>query len=253
MNEPDPLDPKSLDLPDSREFAQTAALLALAADPLAPPPALKARLLAAIRPEPEPRRARLGWLLPAAALAALLLAPVLKPARAPAARLVSAQGAISIAGRAAAAGAPLRVGETVAVEPGGEALVQVGGGAAVRLTHGGRAVLRRAGSDIEVGLLAGWALSAVAPGRPYAVVTAHGRIAALGTVFLVRAGPRRDYVCICRGRLRLTGGFGEAELAAEGHRDVFISDDAPPVPAAGPLDGHTDADIAAATAALSRP
>jgi ferric-dicitrate binding protein FerR (iron transport regulator) len=242
MNRQDPFEAKDMDLPASREFDETAALLALAAAPRRPPAALKAGLLRAIRPEPRKSRARLWRLVPAAAFAALLLAP-LKLARRPAAQIVSSRGTVSISGRAAAAGAPLRVGETLAVAPAGEAIVRIGSRAVFRLSHGGRAVISRAGSEIELSLLDGWALSAVGKGDSYSVVTAHGRIAALGTVFIVRAGAQRDYVCICNGRLLLSGDFPARQIAARHHFDVYISSDAAPAPAAGPLDGHTDGEI----------
>jgi hypothetical protein len=251
MNPQDPFDPRELDLPASREFGETAALLALAVAPRRPPAALKTRLMSAIRPEPRQSPAWLWRLLPAAAVAALLLVPALRLVRRPAARIVSSQGTVLISGRAAGAGSPLRVGETIAVAPDGEALVRVGGRAVFRLSHGGRAVITRAGADIEVRLLDGWALSAVNKGNPYSVVTAHGRIAALGTVFIVRAGPERDYVCICSGRLLLTGDFPAREIAARHHLDVYLSSGSAPVPAAGPMDGHTDADLAVVEAALA--
>jgi hypothetical protein len=243
MIEQDPFGPKDMDLPASREFDETAALLALAVAPRRPPAALKAALLRAIRPEPQGRRTRIWWLIPAAALAALLLIPALKLARRPAAEIVSVQGSVSVSGRPVGAGSPLRVGETIAVDPAAEAIVRIGGRAVFRLSRGGRAVISRAGSDIELSLQEGWALSAVNKGNAYSVVTAHGRIAALGTVFIVRAGAQRDYVCICNGRLLLSGNFPAKEIAAEHHLDVYLSSDAAPAPAAGPLDGHTDGEI----------
>jgi ferric-dicitrate binding protein FerR (iron transport regulator) len=251
MNGQDTFDPKGMDLPASREFDETAALLAFAVAPRRPPAALKARLMRALRPAPRTRRAPQWRLVPVAAFAALLLVPVLKPVRRPAAQIVSSHGTVSISGRAAGAGSPLRVGETIAVEPEGEAIVRMGDRAVFRLSHGGRAVMKRAGAGIEISLLDGWALSAVNKGNPYAVVTAHGRIAALGTVFIVRVGPQRDYVCICRGSLRLTGNFPAREIASRHHLDVYLSGSAAPVPAGGPMDGHTDADIAIVEAALA--
>jgi hypothetical protein len=210
----------------------------------------------AIRPEPQKSRVRPWWLVPAAAFAALLLVPALKLARRPAAEIVAVQGTILVSGRPAGAGSPLRVGETIAVDPASEAIVRIGSRAVFRLSHGGRAVISRAGSEIDLSLQDGWALSAVNKGNPYSVVTAHGRIAALGTVFIVRAGAQRDYVCICSGRLLLTGHFPAREIAAQHHLDVYISSDGAPVPAAGPLDGHTDGEIATLKAFLpasSRP
>ena len=96
-----------------------------------------------------------------------------------------------------------------------------------------------------------WLLSAVVTGTPYSVVTQEGSISALGTVFLSKALDQETAVCICHGKIALTGAFGRKEIASSYHEGwSFTSRRAPAAERGGTLEGHEDEDVASLKAFL---
>lgn len=119
-------------------------------------------------------------------------------------------------------------------------LVRVGNDAVLKLSHGAEATITREGKSLTVALKNGWLLSAVRQGQAYRVVTARGEISALGTEFFVRIRPDKDYVCICEGRLRLSGAFPTTEISAEAHSDAWMDGSTKPEHAGWSMEGHGD-------------
>lgn len=231
MNTEDPFDPKSLDLEPSREFDEAAAFLAYGAAPRRPPAELKRRLMKAIAPAPAAWRV---WAVPSLAFAVLLLVPYFLLRSRPVAEIVSSSFLD--------AGSSIASGQTITTPADGEVVVRAGKDAVLKLSHGAEATITRKGEALTVALKSGWLLSSVRHGQAYRVVTARGEVAALGTEFFVRVRPDKDYVCICAGRLRLTGAFPTTEIAAEGHYDVWMDGSTKPKQASWAMEGHGDAD-----------
>lgn len=217
-----------------------SALLAEAAPRRRLPSGLKARIMREAGQDVSPRCGQYthrygsrrdvpSRLVLAAAAIALMLLPVLVP-RDSGLSLTVVKGQAALSGR------------SVSVSQEGEALLAIRGRAVVRLSQGAQAEVLLAGRTIELLLGRGWALSAVKTGTPYRVSTPFGAAEALGTEFIVKGEEARAYVCICHGRLRLSGDFPATEIAAERHYDVFLSSAGPPTPAGkeGSLAGHTD-------------
>lgn len=233
MNTEDPFDPKSLDLEPSREFDEAVALLALGVAPRRPPTELKRRLMKAIAPTPVAWRA---WAVPALAFAVLLLVPYFYYRSGPVAEIVSStSGGI---------GSSITSGQTITTPADGEVIVRVGKDAVLKLSHGAEATVTRKGGALTVALKRGWLLSSVRHGQSYRVVTERGSVDALGTEFFVRIRPDKVYVCICKGRLRLSGAFPSSEIASEGHVDAWMDGTTKPEHAAWTMEGHDDEDWA---------
>jgi hypothetical protein len=238
MSEEKDFDPKSMELPPSREFDEAAALLAYAASERKPPARLKANLMASLRPKSAFSLPAPGWLLAAGALAALLIVPRFFKA-APRPEILSLRGDVRIDGRAVSVGDILGKGRVISVSPDGEAVVRIPGRAGFRLSRGAEAEIVRNDDAIEVRLTKGWILSAVKSGTPYTVATEHGAASALGTDFMVKAEGGWACVCICHGRLGLRG-FSQTVIAAEHHYALAQ----PRFPAAeADAVGHSDAEI----------
>jgi len=231
MNTEDPFDPKSLDLEPSREFDEAASLMAYGAAPRRPPAGIKRRLMKAIAPAPAAWRA---WAVPSLAFAVLLLVPYFFLRSRPVAEIVDASSGAS--------GSSIASGQTINAPPDGEILLRVGKDAVLKLSHGGEATITRKGGALTVNLKSGWLLSSVRHGQSYRVVTARGAVDVLGTEFFVRIRPDKDYVCVCAGRLRLSGAFPTAEIAAEAHTDAWMDGSTKPEHAGWSLEGHGDAD-----------
>lgn len=244
MEDKNPLDAESLDLPPSRELDEAAALLAYAAAERKPPAHLKDRLMASIHPAAPPfPLKRWAWPAVAAMAAAALLVVFRQRAPVVEASLVAARGEVLIDGRAASAGARVGWDSVIEVRGEGEAVVRVDGRAGFRLSQGGRAALLRGENGaLLVRLSEGWLLNAVKTGTPYAVVSEHSRVSALGTDFIVKVRDGRAYACICHGRIALEGDFPRKEMASAGHA-ASMEPLYEPGPE-GPLDGHSDEDIA---------
>lgn len=237
----DPWKPDELDLP-AHDAAELAGLLAVGAGERKPPAGLKQRVLARLHPARPSIFARAAALTAAVAAAALLLALGLWSRR-PTVILAGFHGSVLVDGRPAQAGQAVRPGQAVAAGEGAEAVLVFGPRAAVRLLRGAEVVFHDK-SSIEIDLRKGWLLSAVAAGTPYGVVTEHGRIHALGTDFITKTRAQGAYVCICHGRLRLSGAFGQAEIASENHASwVFAGSQAPRQPDGGTMEGHSESDI----------
>lgn len=249
MNRKDPFRPEELDLPASKEFAELAGLLALAAPAQTPPAPLKGKVMSALYdPAQPPFTGRRRWAAAgAAAFAASLLLLFLGR---PKAVLLGVSGEAAVDGLAAASGAVLREGSVVSVEGASEAVVLLKGRAAVRLSRGGRIRLDSLGASPKVTQLSGWALSAVKSGTPYSLMTPEGAaVSALGTDFLTKLSGGSLYVCLCRGRVGLKG-FDFDRLAAQGHRAARQRGYQG---ASEGLSGHADSDIASLRAEAGLP
>ena len=123
----------------------------------------------------------------------------------------------------------------------GNAAMHISSGQAdLMLAGGAEATITREGKSLTVALKNGWLLSSVRQGQAYRVVTARGEIAALGTEFFVRIRPDKDYVCICEGRLRLSGAFPTTEISAEAHSDAWMDGSTKPDYAGWSMEGHDD-------------
>ena len=231
MSTEDPFDPKSLDLEPSREFDEAAALMAYGAALRRPPAGLKNRLMKAIAPAPAAWRA---WAVPSLAFAALLLVPYFFLRSRPIGEIVtSSSGGV---------GSSISSGQTITTPADGEVIVRVGKDAVLKLSHGAEATITRKDGALTVDLKSGWLLSSVRHGQVYRVSTARGAVDALGTEFFVRIRPDKDYVCICEGRLRLSGSFPTTEIAAAAHFDVWMDGSTKPEHASWSMEGHGDAD-----------
>ena len=241
MNTNDPLDPKAMDLEPSREFDEAAALWALSVPFRRPPAELKARLMNEIRPAPLSWR---FWAVPALAFASVLIFAYFSHNSGPLAVVVSSSSG--------AAGAPIVAGQLITTPLDGQAVVRIGDDAVLKLSHGAEATITRSGKTLEVRLKSGWLLSSVRHGQDYRVVTARGEVEALGTEFFIRVRPDKDYVCICKGRLRLTGAFPAAEIASEAHYDVWMDGLNQPSHASWTMEGHGDEDWKEVRRILSR-
>ncbi len=229
MNTEDPLDPELLDLEPSREFDEAAALMAHGAAPRRPPEGLKRRLMKEIAPA-----AWRAWAVPSLAFAVFLLVPYFFFKSRPVANIVSLSSAD--------AGASIASGQTLTTTADGEIVVRVGKDAALKLSHGAEATITREGEALTIRLKSGWLLSSVRHGQAYRVVTARGEVVALGTEFFVRVRPDKDYVCVCQGRLRLSGAFPAIEIASEGHYDSWMDGSAKPEHASWSMEGHGNED-----------
>lgn len=231
MNTEDPFDPKSLDLEPSREFDEAAALMAYWTASRRPPARAKNRLMKAISPAPAAWRA---WAAPSLAFAVLLLVPYFFFRSRPVGEIVSPSHG--------GAGGAIASGQTIISPSDGEMLIRVGQDAVLKLSHGAEAAITREGKSLTVALKSGWLLSSVRHGQEYRVVTARGEVAALGTEFFVRVRPDKDYICICKGRLRLSGAFPATEIASEGHYDAWLDGSTKPEHASWSMEGHGDDD-----------
>lgn len=253
MNDNDPWTPETLDLPE-RDSAELAGLLGMTAVERKPPARLKARIFAAIRPAPltppsiEPTGVasryapyHRAFLLAAFVAAAVLLIFGGIPPR-QTATLAHIRGSVLVDGSPAIAGQSVKAGQVISTADG-EAVLVFDRRAAIRLLHGGEAVFRGRPA-IEIELRRGGLLSAVVSGIPYSIVTEQGRVAALGTDFMVRRRPTDTFFCICHGNLKISGDFGEARAASKNHRGlVFTKSRAPYEPSDGTMEGHTQNDI----------
>jgi len=241
MSTEDPFNPKSLDLEPSREFDEAAALMAYGAAPRRPPAGVKQRLMKAIAPAPAAWRA---WAVPSLAFAVLLLVPYVFLRSRPVAEIVASS--------AGGIGGSIASGQTIISPSDGEILIRVGKDAVLKLSHGAEATITRKGDTLTVELKSGWLLSSVRHGQAYRVVTARGAVEALGTEFFVRIRPDKDYICICEGRLRLSGAFPMTEIASEAHSDAWMDGSTKPEHASWSMEGHGDEDWQALRRLLQR-
>ncbi len=234
----DPMDP------------EIAALLAHAAPERRPPAALKGRIMASLRGDVRPPLVSRRWALPAfaAATAVVLLAVYMIPRGSESITVVSTAGAVSVGGRPASAGAGVSGGQEISVAADGEAVVRIGGAGGFRLSRGGRARVHARDGGVEVVVDSGWLLNAVRNGARYSVKTPHSRVTALGTDFIVKVREGRAYVCICHGRIGLSGDFPEPEISSEGHGALQEPSFTPD--GAYGLQGHSDAEIGELRAAI---
>lgn len=244
--------PETLEL-SSRECSELAGLLALTTPERTLRPELKVRLLARIvnaALDRKPGR-RLSFAL--AGIAAILLASGGPWSRRPSATLAQLRGIVSIDGRPAEAGQRLRAGQVIAVADRSDAVLIIGGRVAARLLDGGEALLlNRPGIELE--LRRGSLLSAVVTGAPYSVVTEHGRISALGTDFMTRTHPEETFFCLCHGRLKVSGAFGETRVESTNHGGKAFTKNRPPhEPRDGSMTGHMPPDLASLRAFLETP
>ncbi len=222
---------------------EIAALLAHAVPERRPPASLKGRVMASLREDARPALPIRRWAMPAfaAATAVAILVVYLMP-RNERITLVSAVGDVAFDGRTASGGSGVTFGQEISVDKDGEAVVRIGRAGGFKLSRGGRARIIARDGGVEVVVDSGWLLNSVRSGARYSVKTPRGGVAALGTDFIVKVSEGRSYVCICHGRIGLTGDFPERELASDHHGSI-AEPSFPPGGAVG-MQGHSDADIA---------
>jgi hypothetical protein len=161
-----------------------AGALAHGLRPLAPPPALRARLLASLAPQAAPRLTR------------------------------SSQGGW-VDGAPAAGPMALADGSLVQAGPKGRLEVQFPGQAVAVLMDGARARLQRWRQQWQLRLEAGQAMVHVHPGQPFRTWTPLATVQVKGTWYFARVDSKdRAYVCLCEGWIGLQGPGLKRELRA---------------------------------------
>jgi ferric-dicitrate binding protein FerR (iron transport regulator) len=177
-----------------------------------------------------------------AILAAVLLLVQPAMAEAPAAKVLSINGKLTVNGRAATPGTVLRSGDVLATPAGSQAFIGFPDGSALRLNAGSKLKLSDLAGKTALDLRSGSALSAVHKGSAYSIATPRAVAAVRGTVFYVEATKLRPtYVCVCEGKVRVTSGRHSQLISTETHQAVSVR--------RGRLKsdkmlGHTDAEIA---------
>jgi hypothetical protein len=169
---------------DLDRLRAATGVLAQGLPPLAPPPALRARLLASLAPQAAPRltRASRGGLVDAL--------PVSGPG-------------------------PLADGSLMQAGPKGRLEVQFPGQAVAVLMDGARARLQRWRDQWQLRLEAGQAMIHVHPGRPFRTWTPLATVQVKGTWYFARVdSPDRAYLCLCEGWIGLNGPGLKRELKA---------------------------------------
>lgn len=152
-------------------------------------------------------------------------------------------GRLTVNGKPAGKGARVAEGDTLETAKGAAADVIMASGVRFRLY--GETKLAVPADSLSNPLRLAWGrlLSIVKPGRKYAVAGRTAVAGVRGTTFYVESQKdRRTYVCICKGKLHLTGeGTDHGDVAAEHHAGYSLD-------AASrtdePMLGHTDEEIA---------
>jgi hypothetical protein len=161
-----------------------AGLLTRTLRPLAPPPALRARLLASLARQAAPRLTR------------------------------SSQGGLVDASPVTGPG-PLAEGSLLQAGPKGRLEVQFPGQAVAVLMDGARARLQRWRRQWQLRLEAGQAMIHVHPGQPFRTWTPLATVQVKGTWYFARVESRdRAYVCLCEGWIGLSGPGLKRDLKA---------------------------------------
>lgn len=200
----------------SRLVAEQRAAAALLAGAVrkSPPPALKRRVMAAVRTQPRVVPGVPAWFGWTAALAAGFLFVVgwrVMPGEdaAPFAVVAALSGSAEADDRPLVPGQPIKVGSSIKTAPGTVLEIRFGDNAIAKLKDESEATLNAQDGRIQVALSRGWIMSMVKKGSDYAVLTPLAEARALGTVFFVRAGQDgRAYMCICQGRIAVNGRGG---------------------------------------------
>jgi hypothetical protein len=140
---------------------------------------------------------------------------------------------MSLSGRAERAGRPLAKGERLLAGDGltcvtGVLLVETSDRSLVALRAGSSLTLGRSGEDVALRLGEGEIACSVTkrPARRFAVDTAHGSAAVLGTVFGVRSGSASATVTVARGKVAVRTERGALEVEA-GQRTTISRASAP--------------------------
>lgn len=157
-------------------------------------------------------------------------------------RVAAVSGSFTVNGKAAAVGTAVSEGDTLETAKNASADVVMQSGVRFRLYGESKVVIPADSRSHPLRLAWGRLLSIVKPGRPFAVAGRTGVAGVRGTTFYVEsAKDRRTYVCICKGKLHLTGeGKDHGDVAAEHHAGYSLdgssrSDE--------PMLGHTDQEI----------
>lgn len=167
--------------------------------------------------------------------ALLLLAPL---SAAAAGKVVSTTGVLTAGGKTLVAGDALP-----------DAEIRLSSGTAVLSTDGGRFLLKGPATltpkPALFSLKLGRLLSVLDKrNRRFAVSTPTAVAAVRGTDFYVDAGPEGSNVCICKGKLDVSGkGLPRFPLAAEHHLNHFLKAGAKTTHAEAPMTGHDDAEL----------
>ncbi len=179
-------------------------------------------------------------------LPTLMLTALLFPGAAVAAdrgKVAFLEGTLTVNGKPAVQGTPVREGDRLKTGQGSRADVVMESDVRMRLFGKTDLVIPAESRRNPVRLLAGRLLSIVT-GRPYSVQGDTAVAGVRGTTFYVASeAGERTYICICNGELDIhdpTGREKIAQVAAEHHRGFRIG----AAPEDAPMLGHTDDDIA---------
>jgi hypothetical protein len=172
----------------------TASRLADGLSPLAPPPSLRARLMSSLAAQAAPRLTR------------------------------SSDGGL-VDGLAAGGPRVLAEGSLVQAGTNGDLEVQFPGQAVAVLINGARARLQRWRNQWQLRLEIGQAMIHVHPGQPFRTWTPVATVQVKGTWYFTRVdSPDQAYICLCRGRIGLSGGGLRRDLiATDSHVAVQIT------------------------------
>jgi hypothetical protein len=228
------------------DFRAVAVGMALAVPPVAPPPRVKARLLARVSGGGMfafPWK----WALAAGVFLSLGTGTYWLAHRAPVFRVAGMAGAPVVDGQALRAGAALRAGQILSTGPGEHADILLPSRIAFRLGPAAEVFLRRDRGGWTAVLHRGGLFARVITGTPFTVRTPAAEVAARGTLFYVRAeSAQKTYACICRGKYHLEAPGFSRDMSGEHHNAVTLlsSPAGTRVEPAG-MSGHTDPEASA--------
>lgn len=154
------------------------------------------------------------------------------------------QGNLTLNGKPAAQGAAVHEGDALQTTAGSTADVVMKSGVRFRLYGNTSLQIPAESFQNPLKLLYGSLLSIVNKGRKFAVAGRTAVAGVRGTTFFVESAPdRRTYVCICKGKLHLTGADGsdKGDVASQHHAAFAVDDHSK---SDEPMIDHTDAEIA---------
>ena len=158
-------------------------------------------------------------------------------------RVAALHGTLTINGKPAKAGTPVAEGDALATGVTTTVDVVMESGVRFRLYDKTKLTIPGDSRSSPFKLWVGRILSIVTPGRPFSVAGLTAVAGVRGTTFFVESQPeKRTYICICKGKLHLSGidGKDQGEVASEHHAAVTV-DNASREKSG--MFGHTDKDI----------
>jgi hypothetical protein len=219
----------------------------------AAPPALKQRILAEIE-KSESNRTHPFWIKTSvwAALAAAVIAAFFVPAivkKPVIGHLVQVSGRVSIGGAPAGEGTEVRDGQRIRLGPDSYAAIRLGDPVLVQAGPNSDLKIRRHENGFDSYLNHGSAINLVKPGTPYEMVTPVLTTEARGTGFFMNVpSPDRTYVCICVGKIDVSGTRTDFHrtMASQHHGAIWATREGDHlVTKDAGLEDHSDAQIAA--------